>query len=146
MKKVLLITALLSCSVFAAEPIENTLPKSSKVLNISREALGIGTPAPMISIGTERAQYIDDGYYHAPQDMPYYPTAAVIWPRVVEVPCEYIHGKMLCEGYHWQPKLGRAEYLFVIPKMKEIIEPPAPVVMPAPIVILKEVPVKRKGQ
>lgn len=68
------------------------------------------------ALGTDNS---DEPYYHVPQYMPYYPTAAVIWPRVVEVPCtRAADGKVTCEGYNWTPDMGRAEYLFIVPKIK----------------------------
>ena len=83
-------------------------------------------------------------YYSVPQYLPYYPTAAVIWPRVVEVPCEQgADGKMICEGYNWTPAMGRAEYLFIMPKLKK-----APTVTNTIInnTVIKEVPVKKGNE
>ena len=141
MKQALLILALASTAAFGQA---NSNEKVDQTLPVIRNQLGTGTPAPMLTVGTENARYVDDGYYHVPQDMPYYPTAAVIWPRVVELQCEKIKGNLVCEGYHWAPKLGRGEYLFVVPKLKEV---PAPTIVQAPpIVIYKEVPRKPKGE
>jgi hypothetical protein len=141
MKQALLILALVSTAAFGQA---NSNEKIDQTLPVIRNQLGTGSPAPMLTVGTENARYVDDGYYHVPQDMPYYPTAAVIWPRVVELQCEKIKGNLVCEGYHWAPKLGRGEYLFVVPKLKEV---PKPVVVQAPpIVIYKEVPRKPKGE
>jgi hypothetical protein len=146
MKRVILILALASSAVLA-QGVPNSNNLGDITLPVIRNQLGTGTPAPTITVGVENARYVDDGYYHVPQDMPYYPTAAVIWPRVVELECEKIHGNLVCEGYHWLPKLGRGEYLFVVPKLKEVAKtvivhtPPPP-----PIVIYKEVPVKKKPE
>ena len=141
MKQALLILALASTAAFGQA---NSNEKVDQTLPVIRNQLGTGTPAPRLTVGTENARYVDDGYYHVPQDMPYYPTAAVIWPRVVELQCEKIKGNLVCEGYHWAPKLGRGEYLFVVPKLKEV---PAPTIVQAPpIVIYKEVPRKPKGE
>ena len=81
-------------------------------------------------------------YYYVPQYLPYYPTAATIWARVVQVPCEKAaDGKLTCEGYNWTPDMGRAEYLFIMPKIKQ------PTVVTNTIIkettILKEVPIKK---
>lgn len=80
-------------------------------------------------------------YYYVPQYLPYYPTAATIWARVIEVPCEKAaDGKVTCEGYNWTPNMGRAEYLFIMPKIKQ------PTTVTNTIInntVIKEVPVKK---
>jgi hypothetical protein len=78
--------------------------------------------------------------------MPNYPTAAPIWPRVIEVPCTKTDTVLKCDGYTWQPKLGRGEYLFITPIITK--EPEAvvkTVVIPGKTVYV-EVPVKPKKQ
>lgn len=149
--KVIAVLALVSTSVFAQ--VENTGARADlQVLPVMRNQLGTGTPAPMITVGDQQAVYVDDGYYHIPQYLPNHPTAATIWPRVVEVECEKIDSKVICEGYHWAPAQGRAEYIMIIPKIKEKtrpieFDPPAAgPKKPEVIVILKEVPVKKKGE
>lgn len=113
----------------------------AKGLVISKTQLGLGSPTPMLTVGNEEAKYVDDGYYHAPQYMPNYPTAATIWPRVVDVGCEKGSVGIVCEGYHLRPGLGRGEYLFVHPQVKE---PATPVVAAPPVIVYREVPVKKK--
>jgi len=51
--------------------------------------------------------------------LPYYPTAATIWPRTVQVPCKVIDGLVVCQGYSWTPAQGRGEYLFIEPVMED---------------------------
>jgi hypothetical protein len=152
MKKVLLLlTALATMPVWPADAINEAAAnsgatntyRSHQELTVTRKSLGLGTPASMFTLGNEQALFVDDDYYHAPQDMPFYPTAAVIWPRVLELPCTKISGNVVCDGYHWQPALGRAEYLFVVPRVKEVAPPPAPV---PPVIIYKEVPRKKKPE
>lgn len=59
--------------------------------------------------GTEKAEAVADfGVWHAPQYMPGFPTAATIWPRVVDVRC----ADNTCAGYLITPEMGRGEYLF----------------------------------
>lgn len=150
MYKALIVSAALiaSAAAFAQQVPSNTgAGKELATVPVLRNQLGTGTPAPMVTVGTENARLVDDAYYHVPQDMPYYPTAAVIWPRVVEVQCDNVGGKVLCDGYHWQPKYGRAEYLFIVPVARNTPQPVVvpPVVVP-PVVIYKEVPVKKKGE
>lgn len=76
-----------------------------------------------------------DGLWHAPNYMPQYPTAATLWPRVVEVPCKTVAaGAALdCGVVTWTPAFegGRGEYVYL-----------KPVAYPAPII--KEVPVYRE--
>lgn len=115
---------------------------------IEREALGSGTPGLS---GYERAvPVLENNIYHAPQYLPGYPTAATIWPRVIEVPCVRQQSGLKCQGYHWTPAYGRAEYLFFTPKVVEPVEPVVitkeVIVQSPPKIILKEVPVKRKKE
>ncbi len=89
-----------------------------------------------------------------PQHLPGYPTAATLWPRVVEIPCKNVGHKLVCDGYQNRPEYGRGEYLFILPK---VAEPPTVVekVIPIPscvtcktqepIIIYKEVPSKKIG-
>lgn len=139
MKKLLALAMMLLtfASVSIAAPSTPDLP-------VIVNQLGSGTPAPMISVGTEAAKYVDDGYYHTPQYMPNFPTAATIWPRVVEVDCVNEKTGVVCDGYNWSPKMGRGEYLFVVPRLKQAVQP---ILVPVPgpttvITVIKEVPVK----
>ena len=123
-KHLLLLALLISGSSFGAVTVDS-------------EAYGSGTPGTM----TEQAKVVDGnaGVYHVPQYLPLYPTAASIWPRVIEVPCEKVNGDLKCAGYSWTPEMGRAEYLFIKPIVRE-----KPVVLvPKEIIkeVIKEVPV-----
>ncbi len=90
------VCALLSCVAQAATP----------ELRIERRLFGSGLQNAR---GTENAQAVGDlGVWHVPQYMPGFPTAATIWPRVVEVRCV----NDLCSGYDITPEMGRGEYLF----------------------------------
>jgi len=101
-------------------------------VSIGRRTLGSGTPG---LVGDEIANRWDgagvgEAIFQIQQYMPGYPTAATIWPRVVEVPCTTVAGKQVCNGYDWQPRYGRGEYLFVRP---------VAMVVPEPKVVIKEV-------
>jgi hypothetical protein len=75
-------------------------------LRIERQPFGSGLQN---ATGTENADPVGDlGVWHAPQYLPGFPTAATIWPRVVDVPC--VHE--VCAGYSITPAMGRGEYLF----------------------------------
>lgn len=95
-----------------------------------------------------------EGIYHAPQFLPFYPTAGVLWPRVVEIECDQVDGRFLCSGYHWLPGMGRGEYLFVRPVLREPSSAPTEQVIrevirevPGPErIILREVEIKPKRQ
>lgn len=108
-------------------------------VSIQQNTLGSGTPGEK---GFENSTLVlDNDIYHAPQYMAAFPTAATIWPRVVDVPCVKVGDSLKCEGYEWTPKMGRGEYLFFRPQIREV----------APIevrerVIIKEVPVKKVRQ
>lgn len=147
MKKVIALLALCAVSGAFAQASNDIANSGARIdlqtLPVIRNQLGTGTPAPMITVGDETAVYVDDGYYHIPQYLPNHPTAATIWPRVVEVECDKVNGKIVCDGYHWLPKLGRAEYIMIIPKMRE---KPAPIIVKEPVIVYKEVPVKKKGE
>lgn len=86
----------------------------------------------------------------APQHMPGYPTAATLWPRVVEVECKISGKNLICDGYQVRPQYGRGEYLFIKPinkKKDTIIQAPACVTCNSapPVIIYKEVPSKKIG-
>jgi hypothetical protein len=123
MRAALLLTLALAAGAAAAQ------------VDVSRRPMGSGTPG---SAGVERAAPVANDLLHAPQYLPGFPTAATIWPRVVEVPCaREAGGGLRCDGYDWHPDLGRGEYLFIRPVVRA--EPP-----PAPaerVVTEKVVPV-----
>lgn len=138
MKK--LLTALLMVPVMALAEnavttgdrlVGNTLnapiPAGSTV--IVRQAGGSGTPG---FTGVEPATYMGDGIYHAPQFLPNSPTAASIYPRVIDIECtKTAAGSFLCDGYNWSPSMGSAEYLYIRPFLKASV---------APVVVEKLVP------
>jgi hypothetical protein len=79
--------------------------------------LGTTTDAALNVFGDEEA-------YHVPQYMVGFPTAATIWPRVVQVDCVEIDASNIkCEGYNWSPKMGRGEYLYFQPVMHKAPKP-----------------------
>jgi hypothetical protein len=133
---------LLAILAFASIGANAQILRNEPMVGIDRETLGSGTPGRG---GVEHAiPVLQNDIFHAPQYMPYYPTAGVIYPRVIEVPCKRVsQNNVTCEGYHWSPKMGRGEYLFFTPKIE-----PAPsvivkeVVVPGPV-IYKEVPIKK---
>jgi hypothetical protein len=82
-------------------------------LKIERIYLGSGSQDVA---GTENADPVADyGVWHVPQYMPGFPTAATIWPRVVDVRCAEDN---TCAGYLITPAMGRGEYLFFKPIKK----------------------------
>lgn len=120
-------------------------------VNVGKAVLGSGTPM-IDSTGHENAKVVnnakvENNILHAPQYMPNNPTAATIWPRVVEVPCtKAATGDLNCAGYNWSPTMGRGEYLFVSPKVVEPVKPQV-VTVPGPVrEVFVEVPVKKKKE
>jgi hypothetical protein len=124
---------------------------SAQTVSVKREQLGSGTPG---LVGLENATRWDNNIFHAPQYLPGYPTAASLWARVVEVPCEKAGDRLECKGYNWLPEMGRGEYLMIKPV---IVEKQKPIVITNTIVkevpgperireVYVEVPVKKKGE
>ena len=111
LKYIVVLAALGTGTVFAEVTIQRNLLGS-----------GIQNEAMTADVATQVGDY---GVYHAPQYMPGYPTAATIWPRVVEVKCQ----NDVCEGYQNTPALGRGEYLFFKP-VNTVAVASIPVVVP----------------
>lgn len=110
--------------IFGAGPVFSDV-------RIQRNILGSGLQNVSVSAQTETAIQVGDyGVYHAPQYMPGFPTAATIWPRVVEVECQ----NDLCAGYENTPALGRGEYLFFKPRPM-VSAAYSPAVLPTPGVV-----------
>ena len=142
MKQLIASMVVVAATASAAPPV-NIDPSEVNNVVVKNEFLGSGVPGQTF---WEPVVQIEDNVYHAPQYLPYHPTAATIWPRVVEVPCRMHRGAMLCEGYNWTPAMGRAEYLYIKPTpVKEPIVITKEVMVPGPT-ILKEVPVKKKRE
>ena len=139
---------------------------NAQTVIIKNEELGSGTPNSGFPEIQHQYNAVADkwdpreGIFHAPQYMPGYPTAATIFPRVLDVECvsngktsidDLMHDRnaVHCIGYHWSPEMGRAEYLFIRP---HVVTPPAPVVVekivekPVERIVLKEVPPKKNGE
>lgn len=110
------------------------------------ESVPHGSGAPG-NVGVENATEVTNGIMHAPQYMPGYPTAATIWPRVIDLPCTRADGTVTCSGYEWSPALGRGEYLFFNQKVQEPLPTPevvAPVKVPE--VLATPLPQKYKAK
>lgn len=145
MKKTFILMAALAVSstAFAAGDV-----------NVTRKGLGLGTPSTKFSnVGVENAVPVNTSpeVLFVPKYLPHYPTAAVIWPRIVEVPCKETVGVLQCEGFHWTPDMGRGEYLFITPKVvaeQKPVEKIVPVVVERVVEkkVLVEVPVKKKPE
>lgn len=130
---------LLALAIFA------TACQVSAQVELENHPYGSGTPGFK---GVTKAYLVDkdNDYYHVPQYMPGFPTAATLWPRVITVDCTSAEH---CEGYEYSPKFGRAEYLFFKMNIKTIasVNIPSPMEKkPETIIIYKEVPQKRIGE
>ena len=106
-------------------------------VNITRESLGSGQPGMS---GVENATKWDNDIFHAPQYMPGYPTAAIIYPRIVEVQCTKSQNGLSCKGYNWTPDMGRAEYLMIRTTVTPEVTPPTPIILTNTVTVIKEVP------
>lgn len=92
---------------------QNISPANISSMKIERIHLGSGSQD---AAGTDDADPVADfGVWHVPQYMPGFPTAATIWPRVVDVRCTEDNA---CAGYLNTPEVGRGEYLFFKPIKK----------------------------
>jgi hypothetical protein len=109
---------------------------------IQQRAYGSGMPSVPGTQGTpvvketQASSALPDGLYYVPQYLPGYPTAAVIFPRVIDVSCVRAKaGNVSCEGYNWLPEYGRGEYLLIRPTVKE-----TPIQITPPVKIVKKKP------
>lgn len=113
---------LLAAGILTAVPTlqvraQPAAPTNAPVANVSavdiaRRPLGSGEPEQP---GYEKAEPVFDNVFHVPQYLPGEPTAATIWPRVIQVLCTRTGEGLQCDGYSWSPSMGRAEYLFFTP-------------------------------
>jgi len=135
---------------------------SAQTVIVKNEELGSGTPNSGFPEIQHQYNAVADkwdpreGIFHAPQYMPGYPTAATIFPRVLDVECvsngktsndDLIHDRdaIKCNGYHWLPEMGRGEYLFIRP---HLVNTPPPVVVEKIVEkkVYVEVPEKHKPE
>jgi hypothetical protein len=117
----------------------------AQAVSVDRRTLGSGTPG---MTGFELTGKWDNNIFHAPQYMPGHPTAATLYPRVVDVECTKTTSGLNCKGYNWLPEMGRGEYLMIRPVLAEpqqVKVELVPVPVPGPTVY-KEVPVKPKKE
>lgn len=125
-----------SLFLLAAALVGAAAAQTPPPVRIERSFLGSGQPE---QAGYENATAVTNDVYHAPQYLPGSPTAATIWPRVVEVPCSKgADGSLLCSGYHWLPSYGRAEYLYFRPVLAPPADAPAAMADPADAVALRQ--------
>lgn len=131
--------------------VGTVMSATAQQVGIDRQPLGSGQPG---AVGIENATKWDNNIYHAPQYMPGHPTAATLYPRVIDVPCVQTATGLNCKGYNWLPELGRGEYLMIRPVVT--VEQKPTVVTNTTIIrevvqgpvreVLVEVPVKKKKE
>lgn len=113
----------------------------SSQFNIERRSMGTGhSSVPGFHSSTRLFDTPADEVYFTPQYMPGYPTAATIWPRVIDVKCKRSEIDLMCDGYQWRPEYGRGEYLMFRPVIQKQ-QPPT-----KPRIVYVEVPPKKKKQ
>lgn len=135
MKKVLVALTLLASTAVMAQNV-----------GVDRMPLGSGQPGQG---GLENATRWDNNIYHSPQYMPGHPTAATLYPRVVDVPCVQTATGLNCKGYNWMPEMGRGEYLMIRPVITVEAKPQVitnTVIRETVREVLVEVPVKKKKE
>lgn len=143
MKKLVLslIITLVSLSVHAEDFKSAAKIVTEQPIVINRQLVGSGAQT---GVGKQTSIIVHrQGLLHTPNYMPGYPTATTLWPRVVRVPCvKGVDGKLYCDQFDWTPADGRGEYIYYTPMVKEPAYcPPSP-----PVVVYKEVPVKKKKE
>lgn len=94
----------------------------AQTVQIERTPYGSGEPG---QAGGEAAVLVENNIYHAPQYLPGSPTAASLWPRVIRVQCQQAGEGLQCDGYHWAPWMGHAEYLYFTPVIAAVPGAPA---------------------
>lgn len=100
-------------------------------ITIRNMPYGSGTPGN--DDGTTIATEVSPGLYQAPQFLPGFPTAATLFPYVVNVNCTQTGTTVVCDGYNWYPSSGRGEYILFHPIIKVVeVTPPAVVSKPLP--------------
>jgi hypothetical protein len=115
MKKLFALLTVLAASAVQAQEGLNTLNDEAQSASVKIRAVPLGSGTPSIGAlnagSYTNARSLGNGLYQVPGYMPGYPTAATIFPRVVQVRC----GADGCEGYTITPAIGRGEYVFVQP-------------------------------
>jgi hypothetical protein len=106
-------------------------------IRVAGSALGSGIPVAGQVPTDIYAEHVADEDFHAPGVLPGHPTAAVLWPRVVRVPCrrDALNGELHCGGYDVAP--SRGEYIYVRPVMVAPSPEPVPT-RPRPAVVHKK--------
>lgn len=115
-------------------------PAASADVEIDRVQWGSGEPG---RAGLENAIEVSNNTFHVPQYLPGSPTAASIWPRVVEVLCRQAGPTLNCDGYRWKPAMGRGEYLYFTPVVVPTPVTQAPVVVNQPVSPVIATPVEQ---
>ena len=91
---------------------------------ITVHGMAYGSNSQDLTITSAEETYPGSGLYSVPSYMPGYPTAGVIYPRVIDIKCiEAASGKVDCDGYNWSPSMGRGEYLLVHPVITKASAP-----------------------
>jgi hypothetical protein len=119
MKKLL---ALMLCAVAGSAMAQTSLStwndqtSTAAGVKVRNVPLGSGAPSNDDTVKFTAATSLGNGLYQAPGYLPYYPTAAALWPRVVQVSCT---ADGVCDGYTITPSIGRGEYVYIQPIIKK---------------------------
>jgi hypothetical protein len=91
--------------------------------------MGTGQPSDK-TFGSTIGMYWGNGLFFVPGYLPGYPTAAVLWDRVIDVNCKKVVGGLSCDGsaLHDQQVANRGEYILYRPVIQnppvKVIEKP----------------------
>jgi hypothetical protein len=119
MKKLL---ALMLCAIAGSAMAQTSLStwndqsSTAAGVKVRNVPLGSGAPSNDDTVKFTAATSLGNGLYQAPGYLPYYPTAAALWPRVVQVSCT---ADGVCDGYTITPSIGRGEYVYIQPVIKK---------------------------
>jgi hypothetical protein len=89
------------------------------VVTFENMQMGTGQPSNNTS-GSTIGMYWGNGLFFVPGYLPGYPTAGVLWVRVINVNCQKVVGGLSCDGsaLHSQQINNRGEYILYRPVIK----------------------------
>jgi outer membrane protein OmpA-like peptidoglycan-associated protein len=96
-------------TAFAQQNLSALNDQSSLMSDFKVRNLPLGSGIPGNEGSFSNAWSVAPGLWEVAGYLPYYPTAATIWPRVVQINCN----NGVCDGYNVIPALGRGEYLYI---------------------------------
>jgi len=127
MKKFIVFFAFLLFNVHAfADVIKSSVPYSGDekspygIVTFENVPMGTGQPSNK-TLGSTIGMYWGNGLFFVPGYLPGYPTAGVLWDRVIDVNCKKVVGGLYCDGstLHNQQVGNRGEYILYRPVIQD---------------------------